>query len=100
MRSLLDNVAPLMGRRIGLTGTSNCPLFIAFLTALVNDVPDSFCLTLVSDETLELIEGTVWDFDVGIETRSANGVHRRFVTVDDAVDVDRAGAKKGKIEIQ
>jgi hypothetical protein len=54
----------------------------------------------VSDETLELIEGTVWDFDVGIETRSANGVHRRFVTVDDAVDVDRAGAKKGKIEIQ
>ncbi len=98
MRSLLDNVVPLIGLRIWFTGTSKCPLFIAFFTASVKDEADwfdSFCIPLVFDKTLELVEDIVWDLDVEPdETRSANGVHRRFATAVDVVDVERTGTRK------
>ena len=110
MRSLVDNVVPLTGRRIWFVVIVRWPLFIAFLTTLVNDGSDAtdgidpFCaLTLVVDKTLPLVEDVVSDFDEGsefvddelvitedfdwsVETASANGVHRRFGAV-------RIGAK-------
>jgi len=108
LRSFVDNVVPFVGRRICFEGISNCFLFIAFLTASVNDENDetvwidSVLLPLVFDKTLESIEDTVWIFEFGnIElfvwsdgTISANGVHRLFDIDDDVVDADSIGAIK------
>lgn len=119
MRSFVNNVVPLDGRRVSFEDTPKCRLFIAFLTASVNDDDDEtdcigwFGMPLVFANTLELIEDTVWHWDVEIvfddddelinvevfdwsdETISANGVHRRFVIDDDdAVDAESVGATK------
>ncbi len=108
LRSLLDSVVPLAGRCICFEGALKWPLFIAFLTISVNDDNDPtdwigwvFEL-LVFDTTLESIEDTVCDFEIGIEFNddeafdwldipiSANGVQRLCVIDEDA---ERVGAK-------
>ncbi len=114
LRSFVDNVVPLAGRRICFEGISNCFLFIAFLTASVNDENDetvwidSFFIPLVFDKTLESIEDTVWGFEFdddnefgnieffvwSDETISANGVHRLVPIDDDVVDAESIGARK------
>ena len=96
MRSLLDKVAPLIGRRLEFSGTVICPFFIAFFTASVNDEsPLGFVETLDSfasdfDEKNELLP--VEHFDGSDPTRSAKGVQRRLANDEDAFGAARTGA--------
>jgi len=109
LRSFVDNVVPLIGRRIWVEGISKWPLFIAFFRTSVNDENDPtgwidlFCVTFVFDIILESLVDIACDLLVGIEfddddesgnneeldrsdeTISANGVHRLFV-IDDDID--------------
>jgi len=113
LRSLVDNVIPLDERCTWSAHALKWPLFIAFLTRLVNDENDEVdwigfcCVLLVFELTLESIEDIASDFGTEIvfdddelanidcfgwfdETISANGVHRLFVVVVD----DKVGASE------
>lgn len=95
MRSLLDRVVPLIGRRGGFSGTVIDPFFIAFFTASVNDeIPLVFVETLDSLHS-DFDEENDWlpieHFDESDPTRSAKGVQRRFA-IDESFGAARTGA--------